>query len=185
MLATSAALSGCGGGGEEAVAAINDTTGNPFVEKLGTYTNTCTQTSYTGAPPRSTSVTLVLSAPLGADKVSASYHSKEYLGSVACDVASLDSDLTVSGTLQAQSATKTISSMQAMINGGISGKASTATFGLENVTVVQTSFTIPSLGTTTKVGYKFVGSNLHVLINPKGESDQLGAYFSTVFLTKQ
>ncbi|OGB30351.1 MAG: hypothetical protein A3F78_09510 [Burkholderiales bacterium RIFCSPLOWO2_12_FULL_61_40] len=115
----------------------NDTTGNPFMEKLGTYTNTCTQTSYTGETPRSTSVTLVLSAPLGSDKVSASYHSKEYIGSAACDVASLDSDLTVSGTLQAQSATKAISSMQAMFNEGISGTANTATFGLENVTVAH------------------------------------------------
>lgn len=182
MLATSAALLGCGGGGDNA-GTPNDTTGNPFVEKLGTYTNTCTQTSYSGETPRSTSVTLVLSAPLGSDKVTASYRSKEYIGSVICDTASLDSDLTVSGTLQALSATKTISPMQA--NGGLIGTASTANFSLESVTVVQTSLSIPALGTTAKVGYKFVGTNIYALINPKDESDGLGAYFSSVFMVKQ
>jgi len=185
MLATSAALLGCGGGGDAAGDA-NDTTGNPFVSKVGTYASGCTKTSYPGGTPSSTNVTLVLSAPTGSSKVAANYHDQEYIGSDTCDAASLDTDITVSGTLTALSGTKVIDIIKAIGGGNtITGTASTAAFRLESLTLSKGSITLPAMGTVANVGYLFQGSKLYALINPKGESDQLGAYFSSVFMTKQ
>lgn len=176
-----AMLLGCGGGGSGSSA--NDTASNPYVAAAGKYTSGCWQTNQ--SPPRSTSVTLVISSPVGPDKAAASYQSQEYSNN-SCLSSGLTSDITVVGTLKAMAATKFISLDNARFgSNSITGTASTAGFSLEQLTFTKSNYTLPGIGATTNVGYMFQDSKLYVLLDPRGEPDQLGRYFATIYMTKQ
>lgn len=191
------ALVACGGGGSGGTSSpVNDTSGNPFAARVGTYVSDCQddnpnpfQTNQSAK--RSVQVTLTISGPVDSDKASVSMRRKLFSGSDTCNAAAFSQDLTVSGQLTAISATKAITVNSPLPSGWalsnkITGTASLALFRFDayNVSTGNISGTIPAFGMTTKVGYMFSNGKLYGLIGP-GDTDGVGQVFSNVYLTKQ
>ena len=191
------ALVACGGGGGGGTSsAVNDTSGNPFLARVGTYISGCQDdtpnpSQANQSAKRSVQITLTISAPTDADKASVSMRRKLFSGSDTCNAAAFSQDLTVSGQLTAISATKTITVDSPLPSGWalsnkITGTASEALFRFDAYTLSTggISGTVPAFGVTTKVGYMFSNGKLYGLFGPR-DTDGVGQVFSNVYLTKQ
>lgn len=182
-------LAGCGGGGGDAAPAASNpgVTVNAFADQIGTYSSGCVVDSdspatatYGGA---SQITTVVISNPIGADKATVSFQGKFFPASDKCLAGSESADLVVGGQITQLTGTKAITGTASRPK---SGTAKIAEFRFDSFTLTKGTVngTIPTFGTTTKVGYLIEGTKAYAITQHR-DADGLGSSFSTTVLTKQ
>lgn len=184
-------LAGCGGGGgDTAPAAGNPTvvagsTTNTFADQIGTWSSGCVVSSpaignFGGV---SHETTVVISTPTGTDKATASFQGKRFSGSDKCLASTLSGDITVGGQITPLTGTKVIAGTASHPK---AGTAKTVEFRFDSLRLSKGSLngTIPTFGTTTKVGYLIEGTKAYAITQHR-DADGLGSSFSTTVLTKQ
>ncbi|RFO95288.1 hypothetical protein DIC66_18830 [Rhodoferax lacus] len=152
----------------------------------GTYANGCSDSPNSSGLE---SYTLQISNPKGSTNADFSFNAKSYT-SAGCIDANKKADVTLTGTLTATTTTKVITAQAAAdseFKGGVnkSGTANIADVGISGTTLSKWSGSFPFNVTTTRVGYLMEGSKLYLLVNPGGQMDSIGGYFSKIQLTKQ
>jgi len=124
--------------------------------------------------------TLVVSAPLGSDKASATIRSQYYAGSTTCEANKLDTDVTIAGQIRdlASTVNRTL--------GSNTVAAKVVEFRYDSLTVSKgtLSGSLPAFGVTTKIAYVVNGTNVYFT---KGGrlADGLGDSLTSTPVTKQ
>jgi lipopolysaccharide export system protein LptA len=184
-------LAGCGGGGGDAAPVAGNpvvsasATTNVFADQIGTYASGCVVSSpATGTfGGMSDETTVVISNPTGTDKATVSFQGKRFSGSDKCLASTLSGDITVSGQITQLTATKVIAGTT---NRPKTGTAKTVEFRFDSLRLSKGALngSIPTFGTTAKVGYLIEGTKAYAITQTR-EADGLGSSFSTTVLTKQ
>jgi hypothetical protein len=180
-------LAGCGGGGGDAAPATSNAgvTVNAFADQIGTYSSGCVVDSPASASNGGSSqiTTVVISNPIGADKATVSFQGKFFPASDKCLAGSESADLVVGGQITQLTGTKVITGTASRPK---SGTAKIAEFRFDSFTLTKGTVngTIPTFGTTTKVGYLIEGTKAYAITQHR-DADGLGSSFSTTVLTKQ
>jgi len=177
----------CGGGGSSnnSTAPAPSAT-NAFAAMQGTYASGCSDSPNSSG---SESYTLQISNLKGSAGADFSATAKTY-SLRGCIDANKRTDGTVTGTLTASNATKTITAQAAadsVLEGGInkSGIANIVDVGISKITISMGSISAPSNIMTARVGYLAEGSKLYALVHTANQPDGIGAFFSKIQLTKQ
>jgi hypothetical protein len=184
-------LAGCGGGGGDAAPAAGNTvvgagvTTNVFADQVGTYASGCVVSSPASGSSGgfSDETKVVISNPTGTDKATVSFQYKRFSGSDKCVASTLGGDITVGGQITHLTGTKVISGTASRPK---TGTAKTVEFRFDSLTLSKGALngTIPTFGTTAKVGYLIEGTKAYAITQTR-EADGLGSSFSTTVLTKQ
>ena len=176
----SAVLAACGGGGGDSAAPASGGSPasgpNAFDSVLGTYKSGCVVRPNPGGT-QSEDVTIVISDAVGSDRAKIVVTEKYYDVTTDC-TGNLQESYVLTGQITAAAVTKAITV------GTKTGVAKTAQLKLDAISVSKGTFTIPTPGATTKVGYLIEGANLYGL-SGKREADGLPDGFSRVVLVKQ
>lgn len=178
-------LAGCGGGDAAPAAGNAGATTNVFADQIGTYSSGCVvnlpATAIDGGSSEVT--TVVISNPTGTDKATVSFQGKYFPASDKCLASTESGDLTVGGQITQLAGTKVITGTASRPK---SGTAKIAEFRFDSFTLTKGTVngTIPTFGTTTKVGYLIEGTKAYAITQTR-DADGLGSSFSTTVLTKQ
>lgn len=184
-------LAGCGGGGGDAAPVAGNAavsaglTANVFTDQIGTYASGCVVSLPASGSFGGTSeeTKVVISNPTGTDKATVSVQGKRFSGSDKCLASTLSGDITVGGQITSLTGTKVIAGTASRPK---TGTAKTAEFRFDSLTLSKgaLSGTIPTFGTTAKVGYLIEGTKAYAITQHR-DADGLGSSFSTTVLTKQ